>query len=189
MTPIRWAALALLPLSLGACATPPLPAPEAGFDQVRAIQAADIAPMKVGAFGRGAGVSASADETVIVRAGAMSAPGGSFSKYLADTLAADLKAAGRFDPSSTLEVTGLLVEAHVDSLGTTAHANVAAEFTLVRDGQAVFKKRLEVSSQWDSDFYGAVAIPEAMNHYAALYQQLASALIADQDFRKAAKRR
>jgi hypothetical protein len=189
MNALRWLAAASLLLALGACAMPPLPAPSAGFDQVSAIQSSDVAPMKVGDFRRGPQVSASADQRVVVRAGTMAAPGGSFTKYLADTLATDLRAAGRYDPNATLEITGLLADTHVDSFNDIAHARLAAEFVLTRDGQEVFRKRVEVSSQWDSDFYAAVAIPEAMNHYTTLYQKLAGALIADQDFRKAAKGR
>jgi hypothetical protein len=173
-------------LQLGACAVAPMPAATAGFDQVRVLQG-DFAAMNVGTFRHGPEVSDAADQTLVVRAGTMTAPGGSFSQYLADTLTADLKAAGHYDPNAKLEITGLLVDTHVDTFGATAHARLSGEFTLTREGAVVYKKRLEVSSEWNSDFIGAVAIPEAMTHYSALYQKLAGALFADDAFRRAAK--
>lgn len=143
--------------------------------------------MKVGAFVPGQAVSRSADSSLMVRAGVLNAPGGSFAKYLGDTVAADLKAAGRYDAGSSLEISGLLTETHVGSMGPHGHARLAADFTLAREGKAVFGKRVEASSEWSSDFVGAVAIPEAMNHYLGLYQQLVGQLLADKDFRQAAK--
>ncbi len=142
--------------------------------------------MRVGGFVPGPAVSQSADSALTVRAGVLNAPGGSFARYLGDTLAADLKAAGRYDAGSPLEIRGILTETHVDSMGLHGHARLAADVTLAREGKPVFGKRVEASSEWSSDFAGAVAIPEAMNHYIGLYQQLVGQLLADKEFRQAA---
>src|SRR5581483_7776331 len=106
--------------------------------------------------------------------------------YLADTIVAELKAAGRFDPNATLMVTGVITDTHVDSAMPTAHAMLAAHFTLLRQGLPVFEKTLVVESSWNSNFVGAVAIPDAFNHYAGLFPLLAGKLFSDPEFRAAA---
>ncbi len=173
-------------LALAACAEAPLPPPQATLDNIQAVRAADLAPLRVAAFTPGPGKPTDMDRSVAVRAGVQPAPGGSFAKYLGDTVAAELKAAGKLDDASTLIVSGVVTETHVDSGMPTAHAALGAKFTLVRDGKAVFEKTLRVESSWDSNFIGAVAIPDAFNHYSGLFPQLAAALFADPDFKAAA---
>jgi hypothetical protein len=171
-----WLAL-VLPAT--ACAIQPLPEPQASFDNVRALRGSGLDAMKVGDFAMAKGV--------VVKFANLSPPGGSFSQYLADTLAAELRGSGRFDPEATLEVSGQLAESHVDSLAPVAHAKLGADFILTRDGEVVFKKRLVVASAWSTDIHPVAAVPEAVNHYTALYAKLIGALFADPDFRKAAR--
>jgi hypothetical protein len=173
-------------LGLAACAEAPLPPPQATLDNIQAIRAANLEPLRVGAFAAAPGKPTEMDKSVAVRAGVQPAPGGSFAKYLGDTLAAELKGAGKLDDSSTLVVSGVVTETHVDSGMSTAHAALGAHFTLVRGGATVFEKTLRVESSWDGDFIGAVAIPDAFNHYSGLFPKLADALFADPDFQAAA---
>jgi hypothetical protein len=180
-------ASALACLALAACAEAPLPPPQATLDNIQAVRAANLAPMRVGAFTAAPGKPTEMDRSVAVRAGIQPAPGGSFARHLGDTLATDLKAAGKLDEASTLVISGLVTETHVDSNMPTAHAALAGRFTLVRDGKTVFDKTLRVDTAWDSNFVGAVAIPDAFNHYNGLFAQLAAALFADPDFRAAAR--
>lgn len=127
------------------------------------------------------------DRAILVRAGTEAAPEGSFAAYLADTLAAELKGAARFDPGSNLVVSGIITDTHLDSVMPTATARLGARFTLTKSGRTVFEKTLSVESDWDSNFAGAVAIPDAFNHYSGLFPRLAAKLFADPEFRAAAK--
>ena len=182
--PLAGAAAALL---LAGCAEPALPPPQASLDNIQALRAGDIAPIKVGPFRPAPGPPTEMDKSIIVRAGTQAAPEGSFAAYLADTLAAELKGAGRLDPNAHLVIAGVITDTHVDSAMPTATARLAAQFTLTRSGQTLFEKTLSVESDWNSDFAGAVAIPDAFNHYSGLFAQLAAKLFADPEFKAAAK--
>jgi len=174
-------------LLLTACAEAPLPPPQANLDTIQTIRAANLAAMRVGEFTAAPGKPTEMDKSVAVRAGVQPAPNGSFARYLGDTLATELKAAGRLDESSSLVVTGVVTDTHVDSAMPTAHAWLAARFSLVRGGKTVFDKTLKVDASWDSNFVGAVAIPDAFNHYNGLFDKLAAALLSDPDFQAAAR--
>jgi hypothetical protein len=182
------AAVSALSISLGGCAMQSLPPPVATLDNIQALRAADVAPMKVGGFTPGPGAPTEMDQSITVRAGVQPAPEGSFAKYLGDTIAVELTNAGKLDPNSNLIVSGVVTDTHVDSglPAGTAHAALAAKFTLVRSGRVVFDKTLDVASSWDSEFVGAVAIPDAINHYTDLFQKLAHKLFADPEFVSAA---
>jgi hypothetical protein len=165
-----------------------IPPPTATLNNIQALRAANIAPMNVGSFTPGPGAPTEMDESIAIRAGVQSAPGGSFARYLGDRIAVELKTAGKFDPSSTLVVSGVVTKTHVDSAipTGTGKAALAAQFTLVKAGKVVFDKTLSVDSYWDSDFVGAVAIPDAINHYIDLFKQLATKLFTDPGFVAAA---
>jgi hypothetical protein len=163
----------------------PLPPPSATLDNIQVIRAADLAPIRVGAFTAGPGRPTEMDRFVVARAGVQHAPGGSFAGYLGETLATELKAGGRFDGSSGLVVSGVVTEAYLDSAMPTARAALAAHFVATRNGAAVFDKTLRVESDWSSDLVGAVAIPDAFNHYVGLFPKLVNALLSDPEFRRA----
>jgi hypothetical protein len=147
---------------------------------------AHVAPMRVGAFTPAPGEATEMDRSVSVRAGVQSAPGGSFATYLGDLLEADLKSAGRFDASSDLVVSGVVTHTHVDSGLPHGHAALGATFHVTRGGVTVLDKALSTNATWDSDFVGAAAIPDALNHYLGLFEQKVRDLAADPDFRAAA---
>ncbi|MBK8400156.1 MAG: hypothetical protein IPL29_03550 [Propionivibrio sp.] len=71
----------------------------------------------------------------------------------------------------------------MDAAIGTGTARLGANFTVDKAGQRLFEKTLSVDSRWDSSFVGAIAIPEAMNQYTALYKELAGKLFDDRDFR------
>jgi hypothetical protein len=177
-------ALSALALGLAACTMTPLPGPQATLDNIQAVRAADPAPMQIGAFTAAPGSPTQMDAAVTVRAGIQPAPEGSFAKYLGDTIGADLKAAGKLDPNAILVISGVVTDTHLDSgmPAGTAHAGLAAKFTLLKAGKPVFDKILSVDTVWDSNFIGAVAIPDAVDHYIGLFQALATKLFTDPDF-------
>ncbi|HWD28309.1 MAG TPA: hypothetical protein VG387_14155 [Rhizomicrobium sp.] len=183
---VRIAAVALLAASLAGCAMN-VAAPQASFDGIQAVRAADLPPMTLGSFVPGGSVSASDDRSTTVRAiNTLDAPGGSFAGFLKDTLAADLKGAGRLDANAPLTLSGVLTKREVDSTVGTGTASLAADFTLTKGGKTVFDKTLSVSDSWDSSFLGAVAIPDAVNHFTGLFGKLSLQLLSDPDFKAAA---
>ncbi len=181
------AALGAMALALSACATPPMAPPQATLDNIQALRAANLAPMKVGDFTAGPGHPKEMDKRIVVRAGAQAAPNGSYARYLADTIRAELEGGGRFDANSTTVLSGVITDSHVDSSLPLGHASLAVRFTLVRDGKVVFEKTVSADATWESNFIGAVAIPFAFNNYTGLFNQVTTKLFADPDFRAAAK--
>lgn len=60
--------------------------------------------------------------------------------------------------------------------------------TLIKGSQVLYDKLLRQEDSWKSSFVGAIAIPDAINHYTAQYGLLLDQLYKDEDFRKAASR-
>lgn len=183
---LRALLLSLSLLPLGACALAPVPAPQATLSNIEAIRAGGVGPMQVGEFIPGPGSPTAMDRKITIRAGSQAPPDGSYAKLLGETLAAELRGAGKLDPHSTLVVSGIVTKTHVDSAMPDATAELEAHFILKRDGAAVFDKTLDVQSTWKSDFMGAVAIPDAFNHYNALFPEIVSKLLSDAEFKAAA---
>ena len=181
---------ALSALSLAACAVAPLPPPTASLDNIQTLRRGEFAKVSVGAFTAGPGAPTAMDRRIIVRAGSQAAPktsNGSYAQFLGDTLAAELKGAGKLDASSPFVVSGVITQTHVDSAMPLARAALSARFTLTRSGAVAFEKEFSAEAEWKSSLIGAAAIPDAFNHYLGLFPELVSQLLADPDFRTAAK--
>jgi hypothetical protein len=164
----------------------PVPPPQATMTNIQAIRAGGLAPMRVGDFIPGPGAPTAMDKTITVRAGTQASPSGSYARLLGETLAAELKGAGKLDPNAVLVVSGVVTQTHVDSAMPDATAELQARFTLRKNGAVAFDKTLDAKSTWKSGFMGAVAIPDAFNHYNALFPQLVTELLSDPEFKAAA---
>lgn len=181
---VRCAAPAALALLLASCA-PALPPPTASLENIQAIRRHQYPAMAVGAFTPGPGDPTSLDRRIQIRADAQAAPkssGGSFARYLGDTLAAELGGAGKFDPGAPVVISGVITDAHVDSAIPVAHARLAVRLTASRAGREVFAKTFTSQAEWKSSLLGAVAIPDAYNHYLGLFPDIVRQLLADQEF-------
>nr|WP_293244264.1 hypothetical protein [Panacagrimonas sp.] len=184
---------ALLILLLGllsGCSTLPLGEPQASLDNLERIRRSPVAPLDVGAFTRGAGVSAADDKSHGVRSNSVVAPRGSFAAYLGETLRAELSGAGRYQRGAPLVLRGQLLETTLDGSSTRqGTASLAARFELLRDQSVVYRSELRVADRWDSAFIGVEAIPAAVNHYQDLYRRLVGQLFGDAKFIEAARAR
>lgn len=176
-------AVALGPL--GGCATK-LPSPTLTFDNVQGLRAAGIPPLALGEFTRGPELSEARDRSIGIRADSLQPPqGGAFSGYLRDTFAAELAGAGLLDRNSPRVISAQLTRSDVSTSGSQSRGELGARFFL-RNGEAtVFEKEIIIEDEWPSSFLGVEAIPDAMNHYTALYPKLLGALVADPEFRAA----
>ena len=85
-------------------------------------------------------------------------------------------------------VQGVLTKNELSTGIGTGTGTLGARFTLTRNGAAVYDKDLVAQQLWDGNFIGAIAIPDAINHYQSLYKDLVEKLLADEEFRKAATR-
>jgi hypothetical protein len=60
-----------------------------------------------------------------------------------------------------------------------------ARFVVKRADAVKYDRVLEVNSEWESSFMGAVAIPAAVQNYQLMYRKLVGQLFDDPNFRKA----
>ncbi len=188
MRRFRLASALAVTLLTSACAMGPLSAPQASLDTIQSVRASGIARVNVGDFRLADGKRKSMDHTLTIRAGVVSAPGdGSFSSYLRQILIDELTSGGKYDAQSPIVISGELTNSDVDAGLSKGHGVLAAHFVVRRDGAIAYDKVLEVQSDWEGDFFGAVAIPDAMNHYNALYPKLIATLLSDTAFQSAVK--
>lgn len=188
----RWAShVVLLGLALGltACVSVKVPAPSATPDNVQKLRATSMAPAQVGRFVLAQGLPAAKDQSQGgLRGSSVEAEGGSFARYLGQTLKTDLQAAGLLDESSKLVIEGELLESELDAAIGTGTGSLGARFVVIKAGQKVFDKKLRVDDRWESSFMGAVALPLAINKYTEFYKRLVGKLIDDLEFRAALAR-
>jgi hypothetical protein len=183
--------LALLATALlfGGCASVQLDATGATLATIERLRAANLAPANVGNFQLAAGKPASMDTSLSgLRGTPLSPAKGSFAQLLKDTLVLELRSAGLFDAASRRVIEGQLTDSMVDAAISTGKARLAARFSVTSGGNKVFDKELAVEASWPSSFVGAVAVPEAINQYGALYKALVAKLVDDPDFRRALAR-
>lgn len=179
---------ALGALVLSGCAIPAIDPYQPTIANAQAVRAVPLTSARVGSFALAPGLPPGMDRSIGIRASTLKPPnGGSFSAYLAECLAAELRAAGKYDVASDIEIRGLLTESRVSSGVGVGEASLGATFTVSRRGLVLYEKALRVDSVWQSNFIGAIAIPEAMNQYTALYAKLIGALMADEAFRTAVR--
>ncbi|NEX95122.1 hypothetical protein [Caulobacter sp. 17J65-9] len=168
-------------LMLGGCAVGPAAAPQPSLRNLQALRAAEISPLAVGRFTAG---PEAPKRKVSIGAAVVSAPGeGTFADHLGETLAAELRAAGKFDPNSPVVVTGVLTRSEVHSEPPQGHAALTATFTVTREGRAVFEKAFAVHTEWTPEW--PLNIVQAEGAYTGLYNDLVGALVTDPEFRKA----
>jgi curli biogenesis system outer membrane secretion channel CsgG len=181
----RYVILALSALLLVACATP---APNYGvvIANVQKLKESGAKPTSVGEFT--AQSSAANNETISIRGNPMSSPKGTFSAYVRDALVAELTEARLLNPTSTTQVSAVLVKNDISAAGfVTANAEIEVRF-VVRQGATVRYDAIKRATiEWDSNFLGGIAIPRAHANYPRLVSTLLADLYSDPAFLAALK--
>jgi hypothetical protein len=145
--------------------------------------------MALGKFTLADGKSAGMDQKVSVRSNTFFSPfDSSFAAYLKEALATDLRTAGLLDAQAPVILSAELTDSQIDVPAGDASATIAAQFTVTRSGQTVYRKELRQRSSWKASFVGIEAIPAARNEYEQLYRKLSAALLEDPEFRAAVGR-
>ncbi len=176
-------------LLAAACTSlPPLPEHQPTLANVQLLRNPDIPALALGDFALAPGLPARMDRSVSVRAEILRAPGdGSFSNYLRQTLEAELTASGKLDAASGTAISGLLTRSQVETAGDQSTGTLGARFIVTRGGQTLYDREHVVTDAWPSNFIGAIAIPDAMTHYNALYPALVGDLLRNEDFRQSVR--
>ncbi|TWI48723.1 hypothetical protein IP92_02115 [Pseudoduganella flava] len=182
------AGVMLAATQLVGCASVKMGQPVASMDNtVKMRDGSAKAPVAVGAFALDAGKPAAMDQSVSVRGGnTLASPiDNSFAQYLKETLRVELEAAQLLDPNSQTRIEGTLMDSMLDPAMSIGKGHLQARFVVKQAGTVKYDRTLEVNSEWESSFMGAVAIPAAVQHYQQMYRKLVSQLFDDPDFRKA----
>jgi hypothetical protein len=181
---LRIAALTCAALALHGCA---LQAPkyQASIDNVEQIKKAAIQPAALGSFTIQA--NASGGSSISLRGSPMSSSvGADYAAYLADALRQELALAGKLDPKSTLEISGVLIRNDIAAGGiVTNSGEVEARFVVRNGGSVRYDAIKRADLSWESSFIGGIAIPKAQQQYPVLVQQLLAKLLADPQFQVA----
>ena len=154
-------------------------------ESAQKLQAARVQPAAVGEFKADANVS---DTSIGLRASTMVPEQGTYSQYLADAIKNELDLVKLYSPSSTTVISGVLMKNEMNTgVAMTGEGAIEARFVVTRDGVVRFDRLKKAAIQWDTNYFGAIAIPRARNEYTRLVQSLVTELFADPDFVAALK--
>lgn len=156
---------------------------EANYQNVQQLkQNAPLQPL------RNAQVKADAgQESLMVRMNPISAPEGSVPLHIQAAINGELRHAGLLDPRAERQLQVQVLKSFLNTGVANGHGELAARFTVRKGDQVVYEATKDVARDWDSSFFGPVAIPAAANNYNPMLQQLLKTLYADPQFIKALK--
>lgn len=178
------ALLAVAALATG-CSTP-APNYRPSLDNVERIKAT-AGPVALGAFSVAAGATGAT--SIGLRGSSMVSPvGADYAAYLGDALRQELQLAGRLDPSSGTEISGVLLKNDIAAGGmATNSGELEARIAVRNAGQVRLEKTYRAELHWESSFLGAIAIPKAQQQYPVLVQTLLRQMFSDATFLDALK--
>ena len=107
-------------------------------ESTQALQAARVQPAKVGEFTAEATAS---NTTITLRASGMAPAQGTYARYLADAVKTELELVKLYSPSSTTEISGVLIRNDMNTgVMVTGEGLIDARFVVRRDGAVRFDK-------------------------------------------------
>jgi hypothetical protein len=125
--------------------------------------------------------------SLTVRANPISSPSGSITQHIQDAITEELGRAGLLNPQAQRHLDVLVVKNELTAGMGTGTGQLAARFTLLKGNEVVYDATKDVSRQWDSSFFGAIAIPNAANAYNPMVRDLLKTLYSDPQFIQALK--
>ncbi|MFT3929757.1 MAG: hypothetical protein QM709_05575 [Spongiibacteraceae bacterium] len=179
------AAIALLLLTsvLAGCSTT-APVYQSDFGSVNAMKNYDLEKMQVS----NVSMAQPSMEKISIRGGSVRSPYGTYAGYFKHALEEQLKQAAVFDAGSGTEISCVVTNNKLDGSGSSkGTADLAGNFTVKRNGQAIYNKSIAIHHEWPSSFVGAVAIPNALQGYGVAVQKLVDAFYSDKEFIDAVK--
>ena len=179
-------AVAALCAALAACSQTG-PRYQASIDNVQELQRSKPAKIGVGTVKLDEPKAESLNR-LSVRGTSVLSPYGGYAEYLKEALQADLTTAGMYDPQARTVVNAVLTENDLDGTGASiGEAKVRARFTVTNGATVRYDKEHAATHQWESSFIGGIAIPRAIQNYAAAVQKLLGSLFADPAFKAAVR--
>jgi len=125
---------------------------------------------------------------ISLRAASLGSASGTFSKYLENALISDLTEMGFYDASSSTAIVATILKNDIDISGfSTGTGVMEANIKLSKSGNTFFEKSYTATTQFDSSFAGAVAIPKGQSEYPNLVRALLQKVYSDPAFVEAIK--
>lgn len=125
--------------------------------------------------------------SLMVRLNPISSPEGSIPLHIQAAINDELRHAGLLDPRADRQLQIQLVKSQLNTGVVNGHGELAARFTLRKGDQVVYDSTKNVERDWDSSFFGPIAIPAAANNYNPMLQALLKSLYSDPQFVQALK--
>jgi hypothetical protein len=117
-----------------------------------------------------------------------SSVGNGYGDYLSDALTQELKLAKLWSAVSTTVISGEIIENDIDISGfSKGNGSISVKFVVQSGDNIVFDKVVSTTTDIESSFMGAIAIPNGQANYPLLVQQLIKTLFSDADFINAVK--
>jgi uncharacterized lipoprotein YmbA len=181
-------------ISLAACAGDPsthtfrAPEYQPANANVRALQDGGSGKLQVADFS--VQPEAGRDFAVFqLRIWIMKSPNGeSYADYLREAVRSELAAAGRLSATAALSISAVLVDQELDAAIGKGTCSIKVHFILRRDQATLFDKVLVAQNEWESSFFGNIAIPLAAQAYPATVAKLLQELYSDAEFKAASAR-
>lgn len=125
--------------------------------------------------------------SLMVRLNPISSPAGSVPLHIQAAINDELRHAGLLDPRADRELQIQLVKSQLNTGVANGHGELAARFTLRQGDKVLYESTKDVERNWDSSFFGPIAIPAAANNYNPMLQNLLKSLYSDPQFVQALK--
>lgn len=129
----------------------------------------------------------SGQDSLMVRLNPISSPEGSVPLHIQAAINDELRHAGLLDPQADRQLQIQLIKSQLNTGVANGHGELAARFTVRKGDQVLYETTKTVERDWDSSFFGPIAIPAAANNYNPMLQQLLKNLYSDPQFVQALK--
>ncbi|HWU33831.1 MAG TPA: hypothetical protein VN023_01280 [Methylovorus sp.] len=174
-------------LQLAGCASLVAPNYSPSYESIDQLKKTQVIPLSVGTVLPTD--PAAKVNSISLRASPLKAAQGTFAKYLEDAIISDLKEMGFYDSASTSRIDITIIKNDIDISGfSTGTGVLEADIKVNRNGAIVLEKRYTATTQFESSFAGAVAIPMGQSEYPNLVRVFLGKLYSDAAFINAIKK-
>lgn len=183
---LRFAAACLAAAALSGCGSliaPPYSPDYQALDRLKRASVGKVAVAPVQPRDPAASVN-----HITLRGARMNSPRPTYAHYLEDALVQDLREAGVLDPHSPLRIEATIVKNEIDVAGIrTGTGTMEVDLAVIQGDTTRLRKTYLASTNFESSFAGAVAIPKGQIEYPNLVKALLGKVYADIDFINALK--
>lgn len=127
------------------------------------------------------------EDSLTVRLNPISSPAGSVPLHIQAAINDELRHAGLLDPRADRQLQIQVLNSYLEAGLANGHGELTARFTLRKGDQVLYEATKDVKRNWDSSFFGPIAIPAAANNYNPMLQALLERLYSDPQFVQALK--